>query len=238
MPAPDDEKLDGSRRTEDPAVLIQEFSSLLTVLQGNTERLRDLSEPSSEIHRLADDTLEAAHRSIALMHRLLTVTRDAAGRPPASTTQDHPGGPPSRPNRPGLKQGARHRILLVEDDDLLRDFVISMLEPLGYRVVAAENGPHALALLDEYRDFDLLFTDVVMPGELDGLQLVHLARKREPDLPVLLTSGYPDRLETGAFPDVHHIHKPYRREDLEVSLQHCLATRDRQGSRPPGGIAR
>ena len=196
-----------------------EFNGLLTVLLANAEGLQNLTDPGSQARQLADDSVEAANRCIALTRGLETASsiqpRDGAQQ--ASTPAGAESDFQARPEAP-------ERILLVEDDDLLRDSVISMLESLGYQVIPAENGPHALALLDEYRDFDLLFTDVVMPGDLDGLELAQRARQLMPGLAILLTSGHPDLLEQGSFADVHRIHKPYRRGELATCLQQCFAS--------------
>jgi PAS domain S-box-containing protein len=117
------------------------------------------------------------------------------------------------------------RILLVEDDDLVRVQVAAELRELGYRVVTARNGPEALQLLREKEPFDLLFTDVVMPGGMNGRQLAEAARAILPTLPVLYTSGNPDivlgeegRLASG----VHLLRKPYRQRALAAKLREAL----------------
>jgi PAS domain S-box-containing protein len=118
------------------------------------------------------------------------------------------------------------RILLVEDDDLVRVQVASELRELGYRVVTARNGPEALQFLREDPQFDLLFTDVVMPGGMNGRQLADAAYALVPTLPVLYTSGNPDivlgeegRLASG----VNLLRKPYRRRELAAKLREALS---------------
>ncbi len=117
------------------------------------------------------------------------------------------------------------RILLVEDDDLVRVQVASELRELGYRVVTARNGYEALQLVREKEPFDLLFTDVVMPGGMNGRQLAEAVRAVAPALPVLYTSGNPDivlgeegRLASG----VNLLRKPYRRRELAAKLREAL----------------
>lgn len=130
--------------------------------------------------------------------------------------------------RAGIQSGSE-RILLVEDDDLVREHVQSLLESLGYNVFTASNGPEALATLDTLDELDLLFTDVVMPGGMTGRQLAEAVRKRRPELPVIFTSGYTEnaivhhgRLDAG----VHLLQKPYRRQELAAIVQRVLAARD------------
>jgi nitrogen-specific signal transduction histidine kinase len=122
--------------------------------------------------------------------------------------------------------GGGEKILLVEDDAMVRDMVVMQLASLGYRVVSAVNGPQALEVLKREGGFDLLFTDVVMPGGLNGRQLAEEARKLYPGLRVIFTSGYAEsnivdhgRLDQGT----HLLNKPYRREDLAKKVRDALA---------------
>jgi len=120
------------------------------------------------------------------------------------------------------------RILLVEDDDLVRAHAATLLKALGYTVTTAAHGHEAIELLRGGRRFDLLFTDVVMPGGLNGRQLAKRAREIQPGLPVLFTSGYTDTaiVQHGHLePGVHMIAKPYRRLDLAHKLREVLASR-------------
>ncbi len=125
--------------------------------------------------------------------------------------------------------GGAERILLVEDDDLVREHVTEQLRSLGYRVVSVSNGPAALEILRAADDFDLLFTDVVMPGGMSGRQLADAVRPLRPDLPVLFTSGYTEnavvhhgRLDAG----VNLLNKPYRRQDLARRVRQVLGKPD------------
>ncbi|MEN3953351.1 PAS domain S-box protein [Iodidimonas sp. SYSU 1G8] len=124
-----------------------------------------------------------------------------------------------------LARGGTECILLVEDDDLVRDHVSDQLKTFGYRVVAVANGPDALEALQEMADFDLLFTDVVMPRGLNGRQLAAQARMLRPNLPVLFTSGYTENaiIHHGRLdPGVHLLAKPYRREELGHKVREVL----------------
>lgn len=122
-------------------------------------------------------------------------------------------------------QGRGEKILLVEDDDLVRDHLEAQLRALGYQVVTARNGPEGLEVLRQFADLDLLFTDVVMPGGMSGRDLADAARLLRPDLPVLFTSGYTEnaivhqgRLDAG----VQLLNKPYRQQDLARKVRQVL----------------
>ena len=83
-------------------------------------------------------------------------------------------------------------IMVVEDDALVRNFVTAQLQSLGYRTVGAANGPAALNLIEGGQAFDLLFTDVIMPGGMSGRELAEKVLKLRPGIKVLYTSGYTD----------------------------------------------
>ncbi|MEQ8514488.1 MAG: response regulator, partial [Chromatocurvus sp.] len=118
-----------------------------------------------------------------------------------------------------------YRILLVEDDELVRRYVQQQLRSLGYEVVSASAGAQALSLLRERTDIDLLFTDVVMPGGMSGRDLAEAAAKVRPGMPVLYTSGYSkDVITHGGRVDegIDLLRKPYRREELAHRLADIL----------------
>jgi len=85
---------------------------------------------------------------------------------------------------------ATARVLLVEDEVLIRLVTAEMLRNEGFEVVEAQHGDEARALLDDAEKFDVLFTDVRMPGMLDGIDVALHARRRHPAIPVLVASGY------------------------------------------------
>ena len=114
-------------------------------------------------------------------------------------------------------RGGTETILVVEDDALVRNFVIAQLQSLGYKTIAAADSPAALALVENGQTFDLLFTDVIMPGGMNGRQLADEVAKRRPGIKVLYTSGYTEnaivhhgRLDAG----VLLLTKPYRKSQL------------------------
>jgi PAS domain S-box-containing protein len=108
-------------------------------------------------------------------------------------------------------------ILVVEDDDALRSYTVETLAELGYRVLPATNGAAALEILDSGNDIDLLFTDVVMPGGLNGRQLADEAVRRRPGLKVLFTTGYTRNaiMHHGRLdPGVEMVGKPFSSDEL------------------------
>ncbi|WP_426524702.1 ATP-binding protein [Bradyrhizobium sp. McL0615] len=118
-------------------------------------------------------------------------------------------------------------ILIVEDDALVREYVVTQISRFGYHTMAAGNAAEALALIDGPERFDLLFTDVIMPGGLNGRQLATEALKRRPELKVLYTSGYTEnaivhhgRLDAG----VLLLPKPYLSSDLARMIRIALAS--------------
>ncbi len=121
-------------------------------------------------------------------------------------------------------------ILVVEDDDDARATLAAMVTELGYRVVAAENGASALPILEQDRPVDILLSDVIMPGGMNGLDLAKTARKRRPDLKVLFVSGY-DRMaiaQATRYDDsLKLLNKPFSLTDLARELQ--ALTHDRLG---------
>jgi predicted ATPase/signal transduction histidine kinase/CheY-like chemotaxis protein len=123
-------------------------------------------------------------------------------------------------------QGGEETILVVEDDALTRKFVVSQLESLGYTIVSAATGAEALALVDQGVSFDLLFTDIVLPGGLNGSQLAEEVAKRRPSLRVLYTSGYAEQVivqHGRPDPGTALLTKPYRIADLARRIREALA---------------
>ncbi|MGX4804028.1 ATP-binding protein [Bradyrhizobium guangdongense] len=117
-------------------------------------------------------------------------------------------------------------ILVVEDDPLVQGYVIAQLGSLGYRTLTAGDGAAALALVDQGATFDLLFTDIIMPGGMNGRELAEAVRLRRPDVRVLYTSGYTDNTivhEGHLDPGVALLRKPYRKADLSQKIREMLA---------------
>jgi len=124
-------------------------------------------------------------------------------------------------------EGGKETILVVEDDTMVRRYVMTQIESLGYTTLEAANASEALRVVDEVPAIDLLFTDVIMPGGMNGRQLVEEALRRRPDLKTLYTSGYTEnaivhhgRLDSGVLLLV----KPYRKAELARMIRLALAS--------------
>ena len=126
---------------------------------------------------------------------------------------------------------AGETILVVEDEVRVRRLAVAILTGLGYTVLEAGDADAALAIIERTPDIELLFTDIVLPGKLNGVELAREARRRRPALAVLYASAYPanvlinqGRLESG----VDLVEKPYRKDDLAARLAAALAPRRSQ----------
>jgi PAS domain S-box-containing protein len=143
--------------------------------------------------------------------------------------------PVSQPAGGTRTTGGNETILCVEDDASVSSLVQTQLQSLGYKTVHAANAAEALALVDRGESFDLLFTDIVMPGMMNGRQLAEAVAQRRPDLKVLFTSGYTenddfiDQAQMNG--DVLMLAKPYRRSDLSRMIRLALES-------PPSAIIR
>jgi signal transduction histidine kinase len=111
------------------------------------------------------------------------------------------------------------KVLLVDDEPLVRMGTADMLEEMGHEVVEAANGSEALRLLDEHPDIDAVVTDFTMP-QMNGAQLARLVRERNDRLPVLLITGFASEALDPAMPQLL---KPFRHEELEDAIEHLLA---------------
>ncbi len=137
-------------------------------------------------------------------------------------------------SKPVLRGAKAECILVVEDDADVRTYSCDTLSELGYDVLAAETGAAGLRLLDEHPGICVLFTDVGLPGGMNGRQLAEEARRRRPDLKVLFTTGYArnaivhdGRLDAG----VELITKPYTQAALAEKLRDII-----DAKREPGRI--
>lgn len=125
--------------------------------------------------------------------------------------------------------GGFERVLVVEDDPAVREYVSAQLRGLGYEVYEASSGKHGIEVLLRIPEIDLLFTDVVMPGGISGRELAEFARKIRPEIAILFTSGYTEnsivhegRLDLG----IKLLSKPYRRQQLAAKVREALSDHD------------
>jgi PAS domain S-box-containing protein len=128
----------------------------------------------------------------------------------------------------GAPPGGTETILVVEDDPMVREYVVGQLRSLGYTIIEAVNGPNAIAALDSAPHVDLLFTDIVMPGGMSGRELADEVRRRYPQLKILFTSGYTENavVHHGRLdPGVDLLNKPFAKRALAAKVRTVL---DRQ----------
>ncbi|HMA52349.1 MAG TPA: ATP-binding protein, partial [Magnetospirillaceae bacterium] len=113
-------------------------------------------------------------------------------------------------------------ILIVEDNDNVRKMAISRLEALGHEVIEADTPAKALEILDNDARIELLFTDIVMPGGVNGFDLAHKATERRPALKVVFVSGYAPSLYVGEGLKQEFLQKPYSEEELVKALHNAF----------------
>ncbi|MGJ4940467.1 PAS-domain containing protein [Bradyrhizobium sp. HKCCYLS1011] len=127
--------------------------------------------------------------------------------------------------RPSALPIGSETILVVEDDDLVRNYVLMQLQSLGYATLSVGDAASALHLVERGEEFDLLFTDVIMPGGMNGRQLADEIKKLRPHVKVLYTSGYDENVivHNGRLdPGVELLPKPYRNTELARKIREVL----------------
>jgi CheY-like chemotaxis protein len=130
----------------------------------------------------------------------------------------------ARPSTQEAPLGDGELILVVEDNDKVRAATVSRLESLGYAVLEAKTGSAAIPLLESGEPIALVFSDIVMPGGMSGYDVAERVRSMEPDMKVLLTSGYSDvpLAASKAVRNIKVLEKPYTREQLACALREAL----------------
>jgi len=121
------------------------------------------------------------------------------------------------PTNRAMDRGGSERILIVEDRDDVAELAQMLLEAGGYQTVVASDGAAALKLLEQDAAFDLLFTDLIMPGGMNGVVLAREVKRRLPKIKVLLTTGYAEasleRTDAGGS-EYEVVNKPFTRQQL------------------------
>jgi signal transduction histidine kinase/ABC-type amino acid transport substrate-binding protein/ActR/RegA family two-component response regulator len=147
---------------------------------------------------------------------------DKAGTPDHPEQDDNP-----------LDYNGGGRILLAEDEDSVRKMLVTTLQIAGFEVVAAENGDTAEQIFTLDQNFDLLVTDIVMPGTLQGTHLARNLRRANPDLPVVFLSGYASEATVhgnGLRPEDIRLMKPVRKSELLEGVKRALAMQEAKKS--------
>ena len=134
-----------------------------------------------------------------------------------------PAAPP--PSKAPVAASGRRKVLLVEDDNSVATLVGEMLHELGYGSTRADCAQAALEALDREGGFDLVFSDMVKPGEMNGIELAREIGRRRPGLPVLLTTGFSEAAAAATADGLRLLVKPYRIDRLAAELEATLAAR-------------
>ena len=114
-------------------------------------------------------------------------------------------------------------VLVVEDEPLLRLFASDMIEEAGFEVLEASDASAALVALEERRDIRVVFTDVDMPGGIDGIMLAIRIRNKWPTIQIIITSGRPWPEEAVVPPDIPFFSKPYREDRVLDAVRKMAA---------------
>jgi PAS domain S-box-containing protein len=137
---------------------------------------------------------------------------------------------PRRGDNPARHSGRLGSILLVEDNDEVAMLVTEMLRELGYRVTRAASAQGALGALADEREIDLVLSDIMMPGTMNGMELAREVRRRRPGAPILLTTGYAGAaVQDAEVGDIEILCKPYAIEALDAALRVALGDRALSG---------
>ncbi|WP_228016938.1 PAS domain-containing sensor histidine kinase [Synechocystis sp. LEGE 06083] len=131
-----------------------------------------------------------------------------------------------QPTQESSPEGGTEHILIAEDDDLVLKHLEAQLRSLGYRVTAVTSGPDALKVLGSHNDIELLLTDIIMPGGMNGRELADRAKAMYPKLKILFTSGYTENaiVHHGRLdPGVDLLSKPYNRLELATKVRQVLS---------------
>ena len=126
----------------------------------------------------------------------------------------------------GLVESRRPVVLIVEDELLLRMDAIDMIEAAGFEVVEAGNADEAIEVLDARRDITVVFTDIQMPGSMDGLKLARAVRGRWPPIKIVATSGHVEVSETDLPEGGRFLAKPYSSVQVAGVLRELTAGRE------------
>jgi two-component system NtrC family sensor kinase len=127
--------------------------------------------------------------------------------------------PPSNDAMRSEKQSEKGTVLLVEDSKDVAAVSTEYLEQLGYRVDHAPNAAEALRKLRENRSYDLVFSDILMPGSVAGLELARIVRGHHSEIPILLTTGYSEKAQQAVHEGFCVLHKPFDLQGLSSAVR-------------------
>jgi CheY-like chemotaxis protein len=118
--------------------------------------------------------------------------------------------------------GQRPVVLIVEDESLIRVNAIAMVEEAGFEAIAASDADEAIRILESRDDIRAVFTDVQMPGSMDGIRLARVVRSRWPPVALIVTSGQTDVPETDLPTGGRFLSKPYAPAQIETALRQLI----------------
>jgi len=124
----------------------------------------------------------------------------------------------------GLVESKRPVVLIVEDEFLLRMDAVDMIEAAGFEVVEAANADEAIEILEARRDITVVFTDIQMPGSMDGLKLARAVRGRWPPIKIIATSGHLHVAETDLPEGGRFLPKPYSPRQVTGVLRELISS--------------
>ncbi len=192
--------------------LAHDLNNVLTVITGNLSLAERHAAGNARLIRLLNNMRVAAERGAVLASQM-TAQSGAAGAASFGFAEEAEGfdvGP-----------GTRH-ILVVEDDPLVADVAVTTLQEMGHSVSLRQDAPSAMAALREIGRFDLVFSDIVMPGGMSGIELAEQVAETFPTMSILLATGYSNAaLAPGAlrFPVLA---KPYSTQELSRRVTQML----------------
>lgn len=120
-------------------------------------------------------------------------------------------------------QASEVAVLVVEDDDLVRALALDMAATAGHKVYEAAHADEAIQLLERYSDIRIVFTDVEMPGTMDGIKLAHYIRDRWPPIQLIIASGAMRLIEQDLPLGASFLSKPYTHDHVSEKLQEMMA---------------
>jgi signal transduction histidine kinase/CheY-like chemotaxis protein/integral membrane sensor domain MASE1 len=194
-----------------PDVLAQAFEPYFTTKEAGLGSGLGLSQVYGFAKQSGGTATINSTRGEGTAVKLLLPRAIAAAVPPVPLSEAEP-----------TAETASARILFVEDDAGVAEVTAELLEAIGYRPVEASDGDGALAALDGDPTIELVLSDIVMPGRMSGLELARILRKRRPELPVLLATGYSQYVSPTAEEGFVLVEKPYRRDVLGALIRKAL----------------
>ena len=122
-----------------------------------------------------------------------------------------------------LEAGRNYAVLVVEDDAILRLHALDIVEEAGFTAIEARNADEAIAILESRSDIALLFTDVNMPGSMDGVKLAHAVRNRWPPIKIVVVSGHVQLDESNLPPNSRFFGKPFEAQKMVSQLRDLIS---------------